>query len=190
MIRRPPRSTLFPYTTLFRSVCRAGSCSGPTSCLSQDEPGGVYRPQVLPCGMTSVSKPHCASFSKSSRGVCADRKSTRLNSSHVRISYAVFCLKKKTLLSPVSHTYQALLVRHTLLGIGEASFVVIAPALISDLFPEHQRGRMLAVLYIAIPAGAAGGFLLCGYFGAFPGWAGALFVFPPPRFLLALLFMM
>src|SRR5579859_5821033 len=59
-----------------------------------------------------------------------------------------------TLLTAVTHDYQTLLIRHTLVGIGEATFVVIAPVLISDLFPEHQRGRMLAVLYMAIPAGA------------------------------------
>src|SRR6266699_4874761 len=64
MIRRPPRSTLFPYTTLFRS---AAPRSVPSS------RGGPWRVRA------------CA----------ADRKSTRLNSSHVRISYAVFCLKKK-----------------------------------------------------------------------------------------------
>src|SRR6266496_5956298 len=60
MIRRPPRSTLFPYTTLFRSPCRPGSWPGPAPCTGR-----------------------------------RDRKSTRLNSSHVEISYAVFCLKKK-----------------------------------------------------------------------------------------------
>src|SRR6266498_21915 len=68
MIRRPPRSTLFPYTTLFRSrTTSAGSASG-------TPPGALSR---RPSSRTS------------------DRKSTRLNSSHVRISYAVFCLKKK-----------------------------------------------------------------------------------------------
>src|SRR3989442_7172773 len=68
MIRRPPRSTLFPYTTLFRSptvVIRVG--------LSDEQD------QVVGGGVCDVG----------------DRKSTRLNSSHVRISYAVFCLKKK-----------------------------------------------------------------------------------------------
>src|SRR5690554_7557937 len=64
MIRRPPRSTLFPYTTLFRSARR---CAWPRRCS------------------TSSASPSRA----------RDRKSTRLNSSHVRISYAVFCLKKK-----------------------------------------------------------------------------------------------
>src|SRR3989442_15828673 len=74
MIRRPPRSTLFPYTTLFRSVPRAGIET------RHD------RSQVRVDGFVVVHPPAVG------RG---DRKSTRLNSSHVRISYAVFCLKKK-----------------------------------------------------------------------------------------------
>src|SRR5437660_8345497 len=71
MIRRPPRSTLFPYTTLFRS---SGSMEG---CLELAD--GHARAQFVDSG----------------RKRCRDRKSTRLNSSHVAISYAVFCLKKK-----------------------------------------------------------------------------------------------
>src|SRR5205814_4588474 len=76
MIRRPPRSTLFPYTTLFRSrgtsTARRRKVSSPTS--------------------------------SSRRFVCRDRKSTRLNSSHLGISYAVFCLKKKKSLHPPTQT--------------------------------------------------------------------------------------
>src|SRR3989442_14161537 len=71
MIRRPPRSTLFPYTTLFRSV--------------QIEPDSPY----------GVSLASATASASSRNGRTEDRKSTRLNSSHVRISYAVFCLKKK-----------------------------------------------------------------------------------------------
>src|SRR5437660_3727957 len=74
MIRRPPRSTLFPYTTLFRSLVVA-PCLG--LLLSLDRDGYA----VLVAGMAL--------------GTPRDRKSTRLNSSHVAISYAVFCLKKK-----------------------------------------------------------------------------------------------
>src|SRR2546428_1638798 len=70
MIRRPPRSTLFPYTTLFRSG---------------DRPEEGDRPRLLPRGRREGLRP---------RGR-RDRKSTRLNSSHDQISYAVFCLKKK-----------------------------------------------------------------------------------------------
>src|SRR5256885_12853335 len=74
MIRRPPRSTLFPYTTLFRS--------GPKQ--SEDE----KKPQPEGCGSFAAE----AETSAIGEG---DRKSTRLNSSHLVISYAVFCLKKK-----------------------------------------------------------------------------------------------
>src|SRR2546430_12660981 len=74
MIRRPPRSTLFPYTTLFRSESRRSRL------LFQ---GGARLPRRCRCRQGHR------------RVVCADRKSTRLNSSHSQISYAVFCLKKK-----------------------------------------------------------------------------------------------
>src|SRR3989442_9778280 len=79
MIRRPPRSTLFPYTTLFRSIL-------------EDVQGRVdvgARVQALPHARDHAPPPR-------PRLLAGDRKSTRLNSSHVRISYAVFCLKKKT----------------------------------------------------------------------------------------------
>src|SRR5436309_11942358 len=71
MIRRPPRSTLFPYTTLFRS------------------PDNIDR---MAHEITGLPPYHAGEPPRSPRG---DRKSTRLNSSHVKISYAVFCLKKK-----------------------------------------------------------------------------------------------
>src|SRR3712207_7276715 len=81
MIRRPPRSTLFPYTTLFRSgACARGLISREeldaiekAACPGEGSCGGMYTANTM-----------------------ADRKSTRLNSSHANISYAVFCLKKKT----------------------------------------------------------------------------------------------
>src|SRR3712207_7657904 len=85
MIRRPPRSTLFPYTTLFRS-------------------GGFFRDSVvLVSGSTGTGKTllgcefvtAASSRGESSLFFSLDRKSTRLNSSHANISYAVFCLKKK-----------------------------------------------------------------------------------------------
>src|SRR2546427_6239556 len=74
MIRRPPRSTLFPYTTLFRSP-------------------GKRRSGVLPHGRPGLGC--CRGAAPPGRGSRPDRKSTRLNSSHSQISYAVFCLKKK-----------------------------------------------------------------------------------------------
>src|SRR2546430_9985367 len=77
MIRRPPRSTLFPYTTLFRSAAK-------------DSPGA---------GLTLVQK--FARMFDFIYSIGGDRKSTRLNSSHSQISYAVFCLKKKKIRTPL-----------------------------------------------------------------------------------------
>src|SRR3712207_8726559 len=92
MIRRPPRSTLFPYTTLFRSLpARAPPEAVPELLLAADRPvrgEGVRHPSERPALVHPV----------------ADRKSTRLNSSHANISYAVFCLKKK-IIQTVSHQY-------------------------------------------------------------------------------------
>src|SRR5436309_12024261 len=80
MIRRPPRSTLFPYTTLFRSERLDVPAKG--------------RPAPEAVAPREVS-PRIGNTDADARRDLADRKSTRLNSSHVKISYAVFCLKKK-----------------------------------------------------------------------------------------------
>src|SRR2546430_12996672 len=82
MIRRPPRSTLFPYTTLFRS----GGRNSP-----------LWAASMAPreCCATEMIWKRKGSISGASRASTRDRKSTRLNSSHSQISYAVFCLKKK-----------------------------------------------------------------------------------------------
>src|SRR2546430_10085612 len=80
MIRRPPRSTLFPYTTLFRSVVRG-------STYEQRSEGDV--------AMDTTRKDFGTTVATIARLYREDRKSTRLNSSHSQISYAVFCLKKK-----------------------------------------------------------------------------------------------
>src|SRR3712207_7698235 len=94
MIRRPPRSTLFPYTTLFRSYCDRKKAAGKTSMeamrsLKRRLSDIVYR-QMINDAMTAPG--HHGDGSGRTTG---DRKSTRLNSSHANISYAVFCLKKK-----------------------------------------------------------------------------------------------
>src|SRR3712207_8198337 len=99
MIRRPPRSTLFPYTTLFRSLI----------CVSQDErargeAAGVRAATVVIPNGVDLSRyrptdPTERAAARTSLGLAeqptVDRKSTRLNSSHANISYAAFCLKKK-----------------------------------------------------------------------------------------------
>src|SRR2546427_3672416 len=88
MIRRPPRSTLFPYTTLFRSLDQGPLITGTTS----HAPGlvGQLRSSV---SLTKMLMYSVALYKELQ--VDGDRKSTRLNSSHSQISYAVFCLKKK-----------------------------------------------------------------------------------------------
>src|SRR3712207_8496813 len=88
MIRRPPRSTLFPYTTLFRSLVRNPGWNAFLR-LSDALLGAL------------VGRPHGGAIAPPRRVLLCvgDRKSTRLNSSHANISYAVFCLKKKTQLT-------------------------------------------------------------------------------------------
>jgi MFS family permease len=79
-----------------------------------------------------------------------------------------------------------LLVRHTLVGIGEATFVTIAPTFVADLFPERQRGRIFGVFYLAIPVGTAAGYLLGGWLGPSMGWRFPFYIAAFPGFLLAL----
>src|SRR5258708_26546026 len=91
MIRRPPRSTLFPYTTLFRSldVRMPGIDGFETARLIRSRERSRLTPVIF---LTAAADEMGSMF----RGYEVDRKSTRLNSSHQIISYAVFCLKKKT----------------------------------------------------------------------------------------------
>src|SRR5438270_5312766 len=92
MIRRPPRSTLFPYTTLFRSQ-RRPSRHEVEVLVDAARPVPLGRPDVPDIVRNTPKLRHRGNFG---RKVERDRKSTRLNSSHSQISYAVFCLKKKT----------------------------------------------------------------------------------------------
>src|SRR3712207_7223140 len=98
MIRRPPRSTLFPYTTLFRSLAH----------VLADQADSISLDRFKALDLTVDTKPDLTPVTDADRAVeeqlritlsrarTRDRKSTRLNSSHANISYAVFCLKKKT----------------------------------------------------------------------------------------------
>ncbi|HXY03492.1 MAG TPA: MFS transporter [Terriglobales bacterium] len=91
-----------------------------------------------------------------------------------------------TLLTAVTHTYWELLVRHTLVGVGEATFVTIAPTFVADLFPEDERGRIFGIFYLAIPVGTAAGYLLGGKLAPEHGWRFPFYIAALPGFLLAL----
>src|SRR3712207_8301252 len=92
MIRRPPRSTLFPYTTLFRSSGHLGDGGGQCPCGSL-QVGALLEDRLLQ--LVQLRAGLQAELGVEDRAGPLDRKSTRLNSSHANISYAVFCLKKK-----------------------------------------------------------------------------------------------
>src|SRR3712207_8276703 len=95
MIRRPPRSTLFPYTTLFRSeaMCTAAINLGPQ--LTPAQLFAEARTRFDRAVTAATAANDAATLNLALLGRARDRKSTRLNSSHANISYAVFCLKKK-----------------------------------------------------------------------------------------------
>jgi MFS transporter, Spinster family, sphingosine-1-phosphate transporter len=115
-------------------------------------------------------------------GPLADRYSRRLI-----IALGAFAWSGFTLLTAITHTYSGLLIRHTLVGIGEASFVTISPTFVADLFPESKRGRVLGVFYLAIPVGTALGYVLGGSLGTRFGWRTPFLLAGAPGFLLATL---
>src|SRR5688572_31106491 len=98
MLRRPPRSTLFPYTTLFRSRTAAGPLARDDRAALEDL-ATPHAPRLLPCQRAGQALRADRAVHAEPLGLLEvgrrDRKSTRLNSSHSQISYAVFCLKKK-----------------------------------------------------------------------------------------------
>jgi MFS transporter, Spinster family, sphingosine-1-phosphate transporter len=114
-------------------------------------------------------------------GPLADRYSRKL----IIVLGAIFW-SGLTLLTAVTHTYTELLIRHTLVGVGEATFVTIAPTFVADLFAERIRGRILGVFYLAIPVGSAAGYLLGGNLAPHYGWRFPFYVAAAPGFVLAL----
>lgn len=114
-------------------------------------------------------------------GPLADRYSRKL----IIVLGALFW-SALTLLTAVTHTYTELLIRHTLVGIGEATFVTIAPTFVADLFSEDKRGRILGVFYLALPVGSAAGYLLGGSLAPHHGWRFPFYIAAAPGFLLAI----
>ena len=114
-------------------------------------------------------------------GPLADRYSRKLI-----IIFGALFWSALTLVTAVTHTYWELLVRHTLVGVGEATFVTIAPTFVADLFPEEKRGRIFGIFYLAIPVGTAAGYLLGGKLGPAYGWRFPFYIAAAPGFALAL----
>ena len=92
-----------------------------------------------------------------------------------------------TLLTAFTHDFAALVIRHTLVGVGEASFVILSPTFVADMFPESKRGRVMGIFYLAIPVGTAMGYVLGGLMGPAYGWRSPFYVGAAPGVLLAIL---
>src|SRR6185312_12681395 len=103
------------------------------------------------------------------------------------IALGVFIWSIATILSGFAANYAHLLAGRALVGIGEAAYVAISPALLSDCFARSQRGRVLSVFNMAIPVGAALGYIVGGLMSHHFGWRDAFFVAGAPGILLALL---
>ncbi|HYX69068.1 MAG TPA: MFS transporter [Terriglobales bacterium] len=114
-------------------------------------------------------------------GALADRYPRK-----IIITTGILLWSGATLLTAFAFDFNTLLVRHTIVGIGEASYAAAAPSLIADLFHENRRGRMLAVFFMAIPVGTAMGYLIGGVLGERYGWRAPFYVGAVPGFLLAI----
>jgi MFS transporter, Spinster family, sphingosine-1-phosphate transporter len=92
-----------------------------------------------------------------------------------------------TLLTAFTHSFDALLIRHTIVGVGEASFVILSPTYVADMFPDSKRGRVMGIFYLAIPVGTALGYVIGGFMAPAYGWRAPFYVGAGPGVLLALL---
>jgi MFS family permease len=92
-----------------------------------------------------------------------------------------------TLLTAFTHSFNALLVRHTIVGVGEASFVILSPTYVADMFPDSKRGRVMGIFYLAIPVGTALGYVIGGFMAPAYGWRAPFYVGAGPGVVLALL---
>ncbi len=86
------------------------------------------------------------------------------------------------------HDYWTLYLRHALVGVGEATFGIFAPAVLADFYPERDRNRILSIFYLAIPIGAAIGYLAGGELGTMYGWRAPFFICAIPGLLIAALY--
>lgn len=95
-----------------------------------------------------------------------------------------------TLLTAITKNFDELLFRHTIVGVGEASFVVLSPTFIADMFPERMRGRVMGIFYLAIPVGTGLGYMIGSLMEPKYGWRAPFYVGAAPGILLALLLLL
>jgi MFS transporter, Spinster family, sphingosine-1-phosphate transporter len=95
-----------------------------------------------------------------------------------------------TLLTAITKNFNELLIRHTIVGIGEASFVVLSPTFVADMFPERMRGRVMGIFYLAIPVGTGLGYMLGSLMEPKYGWRAPFYVGAVPGIALALLLLL
>jgi MFS family permease len=93
-----------------------------------------------------------------------------------------------TLATAWVHDYRTLYLRHALVGVGEATFGIFAPTVLADFYPERDRNRILSIFYLAIPVGAALGYLAGGQLGSLWGWRAPFFICAIPGLAIAALF--
>jgi MFS family permease len=93
-----------------------------------------------------------------------------------------------TLATAWVHDYRTLYIRHALVGVGEATFGIFAPAVLADFYPERDRNRILSIFYVAIPVGAALGYVAGGELGRLWGWRAPFFICAIPGLALAALY--
>ncbi len=123
----------------------------------------------------------CYMFTAPAIGVAADRWPRKW----IMVAGALVW-SAATLLTAVTSDFRTLLIRHVIVGIGEASFGTVAPGFLSDYFTEERRGRAMSVLYFAIPVGSALGYIIGGYLGHRHGWRAPFYVAAIPGFVMAL----
>src|SRR6185312_4881244 len=124
----------------------------------------------------------CYMFTAPAIGMAADRWPRKW----IMVSGALVW-SAATLLTAVTYDFRTLLIRHVVVGIGEATFGTVAPSFLSDYYAEDHRGRAMAVLYFAIPVGSALGYIIGGLLGHRYGWRAPFYVSAIPGFVLALL---
>ncbi len=106
------------------------------------------------------------------------------------VGIGIFIWSGFTFLTAVTHSFETLMWRHIIVGIGEASYAAIAPTLVADLFPVERRGRMLSIFSAGLPFGVAAGYILGGSLGQHFGWRTPFMVAGIPGFVLAVIVML